>query len=180
MDKHAEIRKVIDELGITVESEFVPFNKSRNAKPNPKLSEMSLNWKIKLLVKGREIIATDYQAGIGHAPAKRLEKYVKGNPTLEYRDAVAFEVHSGREYTGRTFPGKPIVPDPIGVVHCLLMDAEAVDYPDFESWAGEFGFDPDSRKAESAYQACRATGLKLRAALGDTALARLREVFQDY
>jgi hypothetical protein len=66
------------------------------------------------------------------------------------------------------------------VIYSLLMDVDAIDHPTFEQWADCVGYDKDSRKAESIYRACIETGLKLRAALGDKALADLREKFADY
>lgn len=58
----------------------------------------------------------------------------------------------------------------------------------FENWASEYGYDTDSRKAESIYQACLDIALKLRGdialklrgAIGDSGMVELQTAFQDY
>lgn len=41
------------------------------------------------------------------------------------------------------------------VLDCLASDASGVENSGtFEQWAGEYGYDPDSRKAEQTYRAC--------------------------
>jgi hypothetical protein len=39
--------------------------------------------------------------------------------------------------------------------NCLLSDAIAGDLPSFEDFCNEFGYDDDSRKAESMYKSCQ-------------------------
>jgi hypothetical protein len=75
---------------------------------------------------------------------------------------------------------KAIMPDACDVLHSLLMDSEVLDSNSFESWASDFGYDPDSRKAESIYRACLEIGLKVRNGLGESIVAELRAAFQDY
>jgi hypothetical protein len=65
------------------------------------------------------------------------------------------------------------------VFYSLLMDAEAYSMG-FEEWADNFGYDRDSRKAESTYNECAAIGRSLAARLSPAEIDRLREVFQDY
>ena len=72
------------------------------------------------------------------------------------------------------------MPDSLDVLSCLVSESDAIDSPAFDDWASNFGYDTDSRKAESVYRACLETGLKLRAAVGDSGLTKLREAFQDY
>lgn len=45
-------------------------------------------------------------------------------------------------------------PDLWAVLSCIIRDADCMDY-DFEEWAENLGYDPDSRKAEKTYKACR-------------------------
>jgi len=68
----------------------------------------------------------------------------------------------------------PILPDSVDVLSSLLMDAGAIDSGSFEEWARDTGYDTDSRKAESAYRACMATAVALRAALGNDTFETLR------
>jgi hypothetical protein len=93
------------------------------------------------------------------------------------------EVTPQREIVGDKTPKtqyKKINPATLDVLYCLVSDAEAGDFASFEEWAESFGFDSDSRRAESAYRDCLATYLKLRAAIGDDGLAQLREGFADF
>lgn len=56
-------------------------------------------------------------------------------------------------------------PDPIDVLDCLVSDASGA-YQDFETWASDLGFDPDSRKAERTYRTVVRQTKRLRAFLG--------------
>jgi hypothetical protein len=66
------------------------------------------------------------------------------------------------------------------VMYCLLNDTEATYFDSYESWAKEFGYDADSRKAESIYQASLKIGLKLRNSLGEAIIDELKTAFKDY
>jgi hypothetical protein len=63
------------------------------------------------------------------------------------------------------------------VLNCLSLDAGGVDNAStFESWASEYGYDPDSRKAERTYNVIRVQASALRRfcaskAIYDTLLA---------
>lgn len=49
------------------------------------------------------------------------------------------------------------------VLNCLAMDAAGVENSrSFEEWAGEYGYDADSRKAEAIYKACQSQTRKLK------------------
>ena len=59
-------------------------------------------------------------------------------------------------------------PDAASVLDCLASDAASVDQArDYEDWARDFGYDPDSRKAEKIYKACQRRAERLKAFLGD-------------
>ena len=59
-------------------------------------------------------------------------------------------------------------PTAADVLSCLLLDATGYDDArNFEDWAPEFGYDPDSRKAEKIYHECGEISKKLHALLGD-------------
>lgn len=71
-------------------------------------------------------------------------------------------------YEGRSaaFPyrmgmGLEGVPERDEVLHSLFLDAGA-EGVDFEEWAGEYGYDTDSRKAEATWRACVEVGQQLR------------------
>lgn len=176
------IEAVAAELGLTLRSEFVPWSKSRNAgEKSP-----SLNWKITLRKDGRDILTTDYMAGVGHCPSYQASVKDLGNKDSVMRDGyIRRECETGH----RAMPivgsasrsmGMPINPNFADVLHSLASDADAIDAGGFEEWAENLGYDTDSRKAEATYRACLDIALKLRNALGEQGLATLREAVQDY
>ena len=73
-----------------------------------------------------------------------------------------------------------ITPENTDVLHCCLLDADVLDHPDFESWAGDFGYDIDSRSAEKIYKECLASALRFRQLFKSEELEELKELFQDY
>ncbi len=66
------------------------------------------------------------------------------------------------------------------MLYSLSLDSSILDHPNYESWAAEYGMDPDSRRGEACYRLCLENTLKLRAAIGDDGLRQLSEACQDY
>ena len=171
---------VLAKHGLTVESEFVPFSKSRNA--GEKMP--SLNWKITLLHNGRKILTTDYSAGCGHAPS--YKQSFKRDYINDQMVAAECE-HGGKaKHIGVTdFISVPhklygtIKPESRDVIFSLLMDSEVLDSDGYEGWAGNFGYDEDSRKGEAVYNSCLKIALQFRK-IGESVIAELREAYQDY
>lgn len=181
MSPKEKLAQAMADLGLTVESVFVPWSKSRSA---PKdgimhISKRNLNWRVTVKCKGREIITTDYSAGIAHAPS------YQSRITLEVQQRLEFETEHGKNahqygalgiWVGR----KPILPDPQDVVYSLVSDGDAVAYPSFEDWASSLGYDTDSRAAEATYRACLDIGLRLRSALSIVGYQALFDACQGY
>lgn len=164
---------------ITVHATFIPLSKSRNAKEK----RPTLNWLVSVLADGKPVVAgIEYSAGMAHCPAYKLPAKVAGNYNSIMRDGlIRQECETGRTWRGSPLADGPaIVPHPLDVLHSLLSDADAIDYRSFAEWADSLGYDADSIKAESTYRACLAIGLAMRNTLGETALAELREAFNDY
>jgi len=68
-------------------------------------------------------------------------------------------------YMGRGHHGKP--PACEDVLDCLLADAAGYEQArDFEDWASEYGYDPDSRNAEAVWRAVAEQTRRLRLFLG--------------
>jgi hypothetical protein len=178
-----EIESFMDSHSITVESVCIPFSQSRN-----KGGWESLNWRVTLKVKGREVITTDYSAGIGHAPSYKATKApapYSGNLRMWKEAAGAFEIENGfaaiAEWGGiRADKKSPLMPEACNVLYSLASEAGVLNYSGFEDWAAEMGYDADSRKAEKIYRECIETALKLRAALGDDGLSALHTACEDY
>lgn len=169
-----KIQAAMDKLDLSVRAVFVPFSRSRNAKPGAKLNDMSLNWECTILHNGYPVIATAYSAGIAHCPS-----YRQGRATIDMDTAVRAECEDGRSRSLGHI-GKPIKPGDVDVMWSLCQDASVLDAGGFEEWASDYGYDTDSRKAEAIYRACLEIALKLRTAIGDDGLALLREAGQDY
>ena len=167
----------ICERGISFTAEFVPQSKSRNRdEENP-----TLNWRVTFARNGKAF-TTDYQQGSGHIPAewnKGWAKYPSSDQAMAIRDACESGKYA-RElgYIGNRLP----VPPPIAtaVLACLLSDADALDYPTYEEWAPELGYDLDSRKGERVYRACLESALAMRALFGEALMGELREIVADY
>jgi hypothetical protein len=194
-DAGAALADFMSKHCLTIESVFVPYSRSRNAKPRPGQDKAwpSLNWTCTLAIKGRPILTADYSAGAGHAPGAKATPFALGLHTAHLSESVArqrvieWELENGRP--GRFMGGEimpvglksksALKPVPVDVLSSLAMDSDAIDAGGFESWAGDLGYDTDSRTAESTYRQCVDIGLKLRAALGDAALAELQALARE-
>lgn len=164
------VEKWIEKQGLQYTAKFVPFSLSRNAKEKTP----SLNWQIEISKGSWVVFTSQYTQGVGNLPGYKFSQ----SHLMYYHDAV-----KGACETGRWNPNigglqsKLQAPKIADVLHCLLVDATAIDYS-FEDWCGEFGYDTDSRKAFQMYETCVQTGLTLRRMGID--LNEAREVFQDY
>lgn len=175
------LQQAMSDLGVTVDSVFVPWSKSRSFKAGARVTERSLNWRVTVKHNGRDVLTTDYTAGIGHAPSYKQGVHM----SLDAEAALKHETEKGTiakpsANLGHVFSGKPITCDACDVVYSLLSDGGAIDFPSFEAWAREYGYDVDSRKAEATYRACVEIGLALRASLGDSGLAKLQQACEGY
>lgn len=208
---------VMAALGLTVESVFVPFSQSRNKDAETP----NLNWRVTIKRNGRDVLTTDYSAGLAHAPGYKAKAiphnftprgyrtrkagggytYRQASPgeaLAQYRDGLvraecetgkemrlgkwgqnpAFETIGGRP--GSSAKNRAIEPNPVDVLYSLTMDSDVLDSGGFEEWAANFGYDTDSRKAESIYHACLEIALAMRAALGAEGMEQLQTAFEDY
>lgn len=166
-DPKTAIETAAAHLGLTMSAVFIPWDKSRKAGEKTP----SLNWKVTILKNGKPFFTCDYTAGIGHCPS-----YDKFPLTLFVAERTASECGSGRSRKD----GKPILPELADVLSSLVLDAEAIDYPTFESWASALGFDTDSRAAEKTYRARLESALAIRAAIGEGGLTMLRQAADGY
>jgi hypothetical protein len=169
-----ELEKLITAHNLRISAIFVPWSQSRNAKPTPRLSDRSLNWRV-TLYKDNAIVLSgiDYSAGIGHCPSYEHTT----RPTLDYAEKIAQETEVGRRHSKL---GPPILPNTLDVVSSLVLDADVFNYARFEDWADSTGYDPDSRKHERIYRQCLEIALALRIGLGEALLSELQTAAQDY
>ena len=170
--------------GLTVTARFVPFSQSRNRKPAPvQTKDLSLNWAVTLFRAGREVLTTDWSAGIGHCRA-----YTGARIALDQDEDMREECETGRSRwlpNGRASriaygtTGHSTPPAPRDVLEGLLMDAAGTMDAPFGEWAGDYGYDADSRKAEAIYNACRSLAHQLRRGLGAAILADLTRALEE-
>jgi len=163
--------------GLTIRAVFVPFSQSRN-KAN---KDPSLNWLVTLLRDGREILITDYMQGCGHCPSYKASiKEIGGQNSIMRDGAIRNECETGRVNRFQNSRKEIIAPTAHEIMYSLILDSEVLDAGTFEEWAGNFGYDADSRKAESIYRARLEIALKLRNGLGEAGLSAIRDAAQDY
>jgi hypothetical protein len=175
----SELQKAIDDLALEYVAEFVPQSQSRNRDEK----DPSLNWKVKI-TRGGQTLETDYTQGVGHLPGYNFglsKKYDYREHVTQAAEKGVWSASLANQTNGLLWGAKKLAPPPLAdVLYSLASDADVLDHPTFESWASDFGYDADSRKAEATYRACLEIALKLRAMIGDAKLADLREAFQDY
>lgn len=185
MSKRPDYEVAREELSVILAAEridlrarFVPFSQSRNAKEQ----YPSLNWKVDIVRHGAAAPAImladiDYMQGLAYCPAYRKDWASRRDKAR----AAALECQSGRiarEGVSRmpTAGAKDIPPPSIVDVMCsLLMDSDVLNHSGFADWADNFGYDTDSRKAESMYRACLEIALSLRSHFGDRQFAKMQE-----
>lgn len=144
-----------------------------------------LRYRVVLYYRDRRVLDTPYEMGVGHIPGwgGRLAGPLT---TIHNDNAIKAVLKSGSGSLGvvqgalEYRPGPSILPELSDVLYCLVVDSSAIGYRSFEDWAAEYGYDSDSRKAESIYKVCLETGLTLRAVMGGVGLQALRDAFQDY
>lgn len=162
------LRERMHELGVTFAFVYSPIE---NAQTIPR-KELGLRWTYTLVVRGEAKQSDTFTMGIAHCPS--YDQREGTSWSVDYDKTIRSEVATGKSYKGYR---KPIPnPDPVEVFRCLLDEAQTLDHPGFESWAREFGYDTDSRKAEKIYHSCLRTALVLRASFGDAVVQELREL----
>ncbi len=86
----------------------------------------------------------------------------------------------GRRYLAKVESlRKPQAPSAASVLHSLILDSSASEQS-FESWCGDFGYDTDSRKAFSIYEACQKNAEKLDRVIPRALREQLAELLQEY
>lgn len=176
MPDHTELDALIASLDLNYTVTFVPASQA----PSDDNWEC-VTWDV-VIKRGCAELRTRYHSGLACLPGL-------GNPL---RRTSAIDKNIKRAVETGEYPldwsnardsirRKPIpAPELRDVLYALVMESDVLNYSDFEEWAGNFGYNTDSRKAERTYRACLDIGLKLRNMLGDTTLTQLREAFQDY
>lgn len=104
-------------------------------------------------------------------------RYGSSEPTPEnFANSTPWTVtlhRKRRKLTVSFYTGSAITEDPTAhdVLDCLLSDASAGEQT-FEDFAGEFGYEEDSREAHATWESCEKMAKRVRKFLGDA--------FEDY
>lgn len=176
-----DAKNLISSIEMTAKYIPTPFN------PNEKDWDKGgcLKWSITLERNGFKMIVP-YRQGYGHIvnypnrwnssmtiyEAEMLERLCNGKAG---KSGEVRYVRDGEKFI------KIVPPTLEDVLYCLVSDSDCLDALNFEEWASELGFNPDSRKDFAIWEECLNQSRLFRRLVGnDTALELLREHFQDY
>lgn len=190
-ERNKAIDKALSEFALEYKAEFIPQSKSRNSAEK----RATLNWRI-TIKRGSQVLTTDYTQGIAHCPDYQHFENEGGHKEQWYKRVAETGRYTKKRlklpngntdwwgmlnspFFGSSLKALP-VPPLRDVLYSLVRDSDVLDYPTYEEWANNFGFDEDSRKAEATYRACLEIALKMRGIFGESGLEELRELFQDY
>lgn len=140
------------------------MKKTKEAKPDHEIAREELRQFVKELgfktaISGGEI--TEDAAKWRHRAWRVSYERIGRRASFDWRAGIGIE-------------GKPDVAEVLGRVADEYHGAKDAS---FEEWAGNFGYDADSRKAESIWRACLDQGEKLHnLGLTDSDIARLAEL----
>lgn len=96
------------------------------------------------------------------------------NPETNQDDWKVSISYKGKKYTfdyhtgiGHRKNGNPVKPNLKDILYCVASDCQSLDgCLDYESWASDFGYDPDSRKGEAIYRAVQKEASNMQKLLG--------------
>lgn len=175
------ISDYIATLDLTYTATFQPTPQPAKTVPYPQL-----HWLVTLCRGNGHTMSFAYHEGSGHV--KGYEKLPGGTPyDRRIRDeAVRRTCETGTcpkiFRRGCNSPARKNQPAPelIDVLYSLVSDSEVLNHANFEAWASEYGYDPDSLKEERTYQQCLRQSLALANMTGRDALEQLRELYHNY
>jgi hypothetical protein len=178
MNDIQNLKNLIDEMGITIESKFIPFSQSRNK--NDKWE--SLNWKIRISVKGKPILETDYSVGMGYCPSYLAKYSPEKYPGVEAAVKAECETGYAHQYfdkwADKVRPTKKkIEPCIVSVMRKLVADAEAIDCAGFEDWCRNYWFTADLNKARETYEESLKVAIALNDGLEKDEMVELKDAF---
>jgi len=144
-----------------------------------KQDEETKNWQIAWKVGFRKMtqpnqgaaMETDFWQGVAHHP-----KYNRLNNIKDWHDRRLETLRLAMDVEKGTGGKKPAA---AAVLSCLIMDARAGSQT-FKSWADEFGYDTDSRKAEAIYRACQETSDQMAKVFNMQQIEKLAAILEQY
>ena len=182
-DQKKKIHDYLTGLGVQYQATFQP-----TPQPKETIKSPQLHWLI-TLTRGKSVMQCPYSEGMGHVKGYKQfhkTKYDQRQAEELYRKTcetgkLYLPSASGDYVWARTLGEKvQPAPDVADVLYCLVSDSDVLNYPTYEQWAGELGYEADSRKGEATYRLCIEQSLKLRNLLGYKAMEELAALYQDY
>lgn len=165
MSKEIEdaVSAILEKSGVTVAVSFV----GATTRDKWECDE----WRVTLTRAGRESVRFEYFTGTGHrkCPPKMVQEMKRALANRHYRDHPAVKA----QYQ------KAVPPHVAGVLHSIIMDSSA-SQQSFAEWCSDFGYETDSRKALSTYEACQINGDKLAKIFNHAERQTLADALQDY
>lgn len=164
------IEQFIKEHGLTAETQRVPENPNSESE----WAKDALHFHVTLVGKDKRRIMTFYYS-VGSAHPEMWAKE-SSNHTARHFAKIAREYPRTVDGVDATKKLRALYPGPdlADMLDCLTSDASSIDNThNFEEWAGELGFDEDSRKAERSYQATMTQSVALCNVLGRDAYSDL-------
>jgi hypothetical protein len=173
-----ELTGYVNSLGLTYQATFQP-----TPQPKDKVKNPQLHWLI-TLSKGKQSMSVPYREGVAHVIGYKHHYERMTLDQADEQDKFRKTCETGKLYKGGVawdiIKGQQPAPDMLDVLHCIVSDADVLNYSSYEEWAPELGYDPDSRAGEKVYQQCIAQSLALKQLIGFAAIEKLRELYQDY
>lgn len=103
---------------------------------------------------------------------KRVSQY------FEYYTGIGHVKPYSPHMRGHNLPDRPTVPTAADVLYSLILDSSAIE-ESFANWCDEYGYDSDSIKHLTTYQACCENAKKLRQVFTREELDKLRDLTSD-
>lgn len=173
----ANLESALANAGITYSADFVPLSQSGRA---GQFGNRSLNWRA-TFSNGRRTFTTLFTQGVGFIPP---EVFHPGNRHSILNDEQEARICETGKWSRNAFKAAVSKtdlnpPTAANVLFCLIDDIQVLDYTNYEEWASDFGYDPDSRTGEATYRTTLANTLELRALFGDDLLRRLEDIIEN-
>lgn len=103
-----------------------------------------------------------------------IRQGVKGSFNFEYKTGTGHRDKKG--FNGETVAVKPAL---AGLIYSLIMSGDSCQ-SSFTDWCGNYGYDTDSRKAFSIYEACQNEYNKLQSIFTNNEIEHMQELLEDY
>ena len=173
-----ETKAAIDVLlarhGVTMTATFVPQSASRHSQEKTR----TLNWRVAFTrASNGASFAIDYSQGVGHIPPIVGNSYPLEMRAREHEasEKGRYQVRANSSFATKQLPA----PSATSLLYCIVLDSDVQDCT-FEDWCSNLGFDPDSRKAEAIYGACRAQTRDAQRVLGRELMEEAAKLLEGY